>query len=69
MTVLYSTGCPKCKILREKLEVAKIKYIEISDIDQILEAGITIVPVLEVCGEKMNFMETVKWINKVAGGK
>lgn len=67
MIVLYSTGCPKCKILKEKLDAAKIQYIEISNVDRILEKGIAFVPVLEVCGERMNFMEANRWMNQLAG--
>ena len=30
--ILYSTGCPKCKILKKKLEDKNIDYVESDDI-------------------------------------
>ena len=31
--ILYSTGCPKCNILKKKLADAKIDYSVIEDVD------------------------------------
>ena len=33
MVVLYSTGCPKCKVLEKKLNADKIEYSISDDID------------------------------------
>ena len=60
--ILYSTGCPKCKVLKSKLDDKKIDYIVIDDIDEIMSKGIDSVPVLEVNGEMMNFKESMKWV-------
>ena len=61
--ILYSTGCPKCKVLKSKLDDKNIDYIVIDDIDEIMSKGIDSVPVLEVNGEMMNFKESMKWVN------
>lgn len=65
--ILYSTGCPKCKILKERLNAANISFVEISDRDTILQKGIDVVPVLEIDGERINFSEAILWINNVKG--
>ena len=60
--ILYSTGCPRCKVLKLKLDKANIPYEEIEDIDAIIAAGYKTAPVLKV-GEKFyEFGEAVKWI-------
>lgn len=62
MTVLYSTGCPQCNVLKEKLKAANIDYIEVTDKDTIIAKGITRIPVLEVDGIKMELSAANEWI-------
>lgn len=62
MTVLFSTGCPQCNVLKEKLKAANIDYIEVTDKDTIIAKGITKVPVLEVDGIKMELSAANEWI-------
>lgn len=61
--ILYSNGCPRCKVLKEKLNASNIKFSENSNIDKMLSMGINDVPVLEISKELLNFAEAVKWIN------
>ena len=63
MIVLYSTGCPRCKVLKKKLDEAKADYNVVSDVDQMLAMGLKEAPVLEVDGQRMEFAEAVKWVN------
>ena len=63
--ILYSTGCPKCKVLKSKLDDKKIDYIVVDNIDEIMSKGIESVPVLEVNGEMMNFKSAVDYVNKI----
>ena len=63
--ILYSTGCPKCNILKKKLADAKIDYTVVEDIDVMLSKGLKDVPWLEVDGVLMNFIDSSKWINEV----
>jgi glutaredoxin len=60
--ILYSTGCPKCKVLKEKLKASDIQYTEITDTAVMMEQGIDAVPVLEVEGVKMEFVVANEWI-------
>lgn len=64
MIKMYSTHCPKCKILEAKLKQKNIEYEECSDITEMLNKGIQTVPVLEVEGKMLNFSEAVRWINE-----
>ena len=61
--VLYSTGCPKCNILRTKLEDKGIEYVENNDIETMKNLGIDQVPVLYVGDQRMEFSDAVKWVN------
>ena len=62
--ILYSTGCPKCKVLVAKLNAKNIKYNTVSDVSIIISKGISTVPVLEVNGTIMDFKTAVEWINE-----
>ena len=62
--VVYSTGCPKCNILKKKLLEAGIEYLVVNDVEVMLEKGIKDVPWLEVDGKLMDFLSSVKWINE-----
>lgn len=62
--MLYSTHCPQCEILEEKLQVKNIKYTEVNDVALMLNKGIKNVPVLEVNGEMMDFLKACEWIKK-----
>lgn len=60
---LYSTGCPKCKVLVTKLDSKNINYNVVSDINVIISKGINSVPVLEVDNNLMDFKTAVDWVN------
>lgn len=62
--VLYSTGCPKCEILEEKLNAKNIPY-DIERNEEVMkELGIEYTPMLSVNGELMNFAEAIKWVKE-----
>ena len=63
MVTLYSTGCPRCNVLVQKLNSKGIEYNVVSDIDIMTEKGIETVPVLEVDGQLMQFKEATDWVN------
>lgn len=60
---LYTTHCPKCSVLENKLKSKNIDYIEITDTNVIMEKGYMSVPVLEVDDKVMNFTDANTWIN------
>ena len=59
----YSTHCPKCSILKKKLDEKKIEYEEINDVEKMIKLGFTQAPLLEVDGKIMDFKRAVEWIN------
>ena len=62
--MLYSTHCPQCEILEEKLQTKNIQYTEVNDVSLMLNKGIKNVPVLEVNGEMMDFLKACEWVKK-----
>ena len=64
---LYSTGCPKCTILKKKLDDANIKYNIVTDVDVMQEKGFMTLPMLEVDDEVIDFGKAVKWVNGERG--
>lgn len=62
--ILYSTGCPKCNILKKKLDAKSIVYTEENSVDKMLAMGINQVPVLSVDDELLAFVQANEWINK-----
>jgi deoxycytidylate deaminase len=64
MITLYSTHCPKCKILEKKLNDANIEYIVCDDREFMSQKGFDFMPVLEVDSQIMGFGEAVKWVNE-----
>ena len=69
MIILYSTHCPKCKILTKKLTEKNIEYIEFTDVDKMIEMGFSVMPMLEVDGVVMDFTTANKWINEFKENK
>lgn len=63
--ILYSTNCPKCKILKEKLDAKHLQYDICSDVDKMISLGFTHVPVLEISGKYLNFTEALKYIGGI----
>lgn len=60
---LYSTHCPKCEVLKKKLNSNGIDFEEVNDIKIMVKMGFMTAPILEVDGKIMNFSEANKWIN------
>ena len=65
--VLYTTHCPKCKVLEAKLKMKKVEYDEVTDADLMIEKGFMSAPMLEVDGEIMNYKDAVDWLNTLEG--
>lgn len=63
--ILYSNDCPKCKILKQKLDQKQITYDLCSDIETMKNKGFMTVPMLEVNGEIMDFNKAIKWTKEI----
>lgn len=62
--VLYSTGCPKCKVLTKKLNIKNVEYTEVNDVEIMKSMGITTVPMLSVDSTLMDYVSAIKWVNE-----
>ena len=62
---LYTTDCPKCRLLKKKLDQKKVKYNEVTDVQEMISKGFKSVPVLEVDGEDFSYEEAVAYLDKV----
>jgi glutaredoxin-related protein len=64
MVTLYSTNCPKCMVLKEKLYAKHIEFTECNDTEIMKELGMTVVPVLKVNDEYLDFKAANTYINQ-----
>lgn len=62
--ILYEHGCPKCKILKMKLDQKEIQYVDITDVEVMRAQGFTEAPKLEVNGVIMGFKEAIDWVKE-----
>ena len=69
--IVYTTNppCPKCKVLKKKLDEANIKYGIFDDVDEMIKMGFENVPMMKV-DEKivLDFFVFFKWINNNKNG-
>lgn len=65
MITLYTIGCPRCKILEEKLNAAKIEYKKIDKLDEMPKEVVEQdrYPMLSVDDKLLNYVSAVKWLN------
>jgi glutaredoxin len=61
--VLYTTGCPKCRILKAKLDAKGMVYTVCEDVDKMEKLGFTSVPILSVNGNFYDFYDALAYIN------
>lgn len=64
ITIFTTYTCPKCKILKKKMDDKGIAYEECDDEEKIREMGILSVPVMSVDGKLMDFMEALQYVNE-----
>lgn len=59
--VFHTTGCPKCRVLKMKLDKAGVEYEINEDVNKMLEIGLKSAPALSVGDELLNFSAACKW--------
>lgn len=66
MVKIYTTDtCPRCKVLKTKMDAKEIPYESITDVNEIKKLGIMSVPYMQVDdGELMDFATANAWINE-----
>ncbi len=65
--ILYTTGCPKCKVLEQKLSGKNIIYETVTDVDKMIAKGFQTAPVLEIDEKVYEFGSAINWINSKDG--
>lgn len=67
--ILYTTNCPKCKVLEKKLENKNVEFEIVDNIDKVLEIadrfGIMSAPILEVNDNVMEFNKAVEFVDNM----
>jgi len=66
MITLFSTECPKCKVLERKLNNKNITFEKSSDIQEVIDKGFMSAPVLKVDNVYYDFKQGVDWVNNEA---
>lgn len=64
MIIFYSTNCPKCKVLKAKLDKTNIQYSVSENVDKMLQLGIQSVPALQIDDVILDFGQAVKWLKE-----
>lgn len=62
--ILYEHGCPRCKVLKQKLDQKGIIYETINDIEVMKAKGFLEAPKLEVDGVIFDFKGAVEWLKE-----
>lgn len=63
--LLYSTGCPKCRILEKKMHDKQLTFGICSSIDDMQQLGIASLPMLKVDDKLLNYFDAVQYINSL----
>lgn len=69
IAILYSNGCPKCRVLESKLNAKGIAFEKSEDFSKLIEQEKQSLPVLEVSDKFMDFPEANAWVNDYVEGK
>jgi len=64
MIKLYSTHCPKCKVLTMKLQAKNIDFTEIDDVEVMKALGFKSAPMLSVNGTLLDFSAALNWVKE-----
>ena len=68
--ILYSTNCPKCRILKSKLDEIKAEYTIVTDEEDMIKKGLTTVPVLELDnGQRLSFVAAMAYLVDIKPNK
>lgn len=63
--ILYTTNCPKCKVLEAKLQQKNITFQTVEDEQVMIDKGFLSAPMLEVDDQIYDFSGAINWIKGV----
>ena len=65
MVTLYTTHCPKCRILAKKLTMSNIDFTESENIQELIRAGYSMAPMLKLeDGSYLDFKTACRWTDQ-----
>jgi glutaredoxin len=67
MVTLFSTGCPKCKVIEKKLQQKNIEHNVVMEAEEIQKLGFNSAPVLKVDEKVYDFRDANRWIMSYEG--
>ena len=62
--ILYSNGCPKCKVIKSKLEALNIKFTQTDNLDELISLGYKTLPLLKINDKILDFKSANDWIEE-----
>lgn len=62
---LYTTGCPRCRVLESKLNAAGVEYEKVTDKNLMIEKGFVATPMLDIDGETLSFGDAINRVNNM----
>lgn len=63
--ILYSTGCPNCKLLKDYMDKKGVSYEENNSVDDMVAKGFDHVPMLEVDGNIYDFNDALMLVKNM----
>ena len=67
MVTLFSTNCPKCRVLEQKLNQKNIAFDISNNIQEVIDQGFMSAPVLKIGDDYMNFTTAIAWLKEQDG--
>lgn len=64
--ILYSNNCPKCKILKEKLDESSIDYEISNDFSNLIDNGFKTLPILKTNKGFLKFLPSINYIKEIS---
>lgn len=64
MIILYSTNCPKCNVLKQKLQNLNINFQISENIKELIQRGFREAPILKIDNQYLKFSEAIQWIKE-----
>lgn len=64
MITLYTTHCPKCKVLESKLNKKNIEHYICEDVNIMQNKNIINLPSLEIDEKILSFKDAINWVNE-----
>ena len=66
--ILFTTNCPKCKVVEAKLNEKRVDYTKIDDVDLVIKKGleqnIAQAPFMLIENKYLSFMEILSWLEE-----